>query len=383
MAASALAGLFTIAQPGPAGAQQAAPPPAVLVQTVEARPLGQQSELIGRASAVDKVDLRARVKGYLGPRKFTDGDPVKEGQVLFTIEPDTYQAAVDQKKAARDSAKATLANADGQLRRAAELLRTNTGTQVTYDQRLSEQLQAKAAVEQAEADLRDAEIQLSYTEIRSPITGRIGRASVSPGNLVGTDSSVLATVVSEHPMRVLFPVTQRELMEARRDGQTDGSGVAVQVKLADGSLYKEKGKLDFIDVTVDAKTDGQIVRAVFENADRTLTDGQTLRVVIEEKDPKMVLAVQQSAIALDQTGPYVFVVNDKNAVEQRPIKVGVSRDGLTGVESGLKAGDKVIVQGQQKVRPGMTVNPSPAAAALAPASTAPASTAPASTAKPK
>ena len=184
-------------------------------------------------------------------------------------------------------------------------------------------------------------------------------------------------------MRVLFPVTQRELMEARRDGQTDGSGVVVQVKLADGSLYKEKGKLDFIDVTVDARTDGQIVRAVFENADRTLTDGQTLRVVLEEKNPAMVLAVQESAIALDQTGPYVFAVNDKNVVEQRRIKVGVSRDGLTGVESGLKAGDKVIVQGQQKVRPGMTVAPSPAAAALAPASTAPASTAPASTAKPK
>ena len=383
MTAFALAGLLIIDQTGPARAQQAAPPPAVLVQTVEARPLAQQSELIGRAAAVDKVDLRARVKGYLGPRKFTDGDEVKEGQVLFTIEPDTYQAAVDQKKAARDAAKATLVNADGQLRRASELLRTNTGTQVTYDQRLSEQLQAKAAVEQAEADLRDAEIQLSYTEIRSPITGRIGRASVSPGNLVGTDSSVLATVVSEHPMRVLFPVTQRELMEARRDGQTDGSGVVVQVKLADGSLYKEKGKLDFIDVTVDARTDGQIVRAVFENADRTLTDGQTLRVVLEEKNPAMVLAVQESAIALDQTGPYVFAVNDKNVVEQRRIKVGVSRDGLTGVESGLKAGDKVIVQGQQKVRPGMTVAPSPAAAALAPASTAPASTAPASTAKPK
>ena len=117
----------------------------MLVQTVEAKPLAQQAELIGRAAAVDKVDLRARVKGYLGPRKFTDGDPVKEGQVLFTIEREPYQAAVDQKKAARDSAKAALANAEGQLRRAAELLRTNNGTQVTYDLRLSEQLQAKAA----------------------------------------------------------------------------------------------------------------------------------------------------------------------------------------------------------------------------------------------
>ena len=365
MTAFALAGLLTLAQAGSAGAQQGAPPPAVLVQAVEQKPIGQQSELIGRAAAVDKVDLRARVKGYLGPRKFTDGDQVKEGQLLFTIEPDTYQTTVDQKRAARDSAKATLTNAEGQLRRAAELLRTNNGTQVTYDQRLSEQLQAKANVEQAAADLRDAEIQLSYTEIRSPITGRIGRAAVSPGNIVGPDSGVLATVVSEHPIRVLFPVTQRELMDARRDGQVDGSGVVVQVRLADGSIYKEKGKLDFIDVTVDAKTDGQIVRALFDNADKALTDGMTLRVVIEEKNPAMVLAVPDAAIARDQTGPYVFTVNDKNVVEQRPIKTGAARDGMTGVESGLKAGDKVIVQGQQKVRPGMTVNPSPAPPPLA------------------
>lgn len=360
-----MAATAALAPDFPAYAQQAAPAPAVLVQTVEAKPLSAQSELIGRAAAVDKVDLRARVKGVLGPRKFTDGGPVKEGEILFTIERDSYQATVDQKTALRDSAKAALVNADGQFRRASELLRTNTGTQVTYDQRLSEQLQARAAVAQTEADLRDAQIQLSYTEIRSPITGRIGRAAVSPGNIVSPDSGVLATVVTEHPMRVLFPVTQRELMDARRDGQIDGSGVVVQLRLADGSLYKEKGKLDFIDVTVDAKTDGQTVRALFDNADGALTDGQTLRIVIEDKNPAMVLAVQQSAIAIDQTGPFVYVVNDKNVVEQRPIKPSVSRDGLTGVETGLKAGDKVIVQGQQKVRPGMVVNPSPAPPAIA------------------
>ncbi len=359
-----LMGLLATAYGISASAQQAGPPPAVLVQAVEAKPLSEQLEFIGRAAAVDKVELRARVKGYLGPRQFTDGGPVKKDQILFTIEREPYQAAVDQKTAVRDAAKAALANADGQLRRASELLRTNTGTQVTYDQRLSEQLQAKAAVEQAEADLRDAQIQLSYTEIRSPITGRIGRAAVSPGNVVGPDSGVLATVVSDQPMRVLFPVTQRELLDARRDGTKDGSELAVQVRLADGSLYKEKGKIDFIDVTVDAKTDGQIVRAEFPNADTTLTDGQTLRVVLEAKNPASVLAVPQAAVALDQTGSFVLVVNDKNVVEHRPIKTGVSRDGLTGVESGLKAGDKVIVQGQQKVRPGMTVNPSPAPAAL-------------------
>jgi membrane fusion protein, multidrug efflux system len=347
-----------------AEAQQGAPPPAVLVQPAELRPIAAQAEFIGRAAAVDKVELHARVKGFLGPRKFNDGDEVKTGQVLFTIEPEPYQAAVDQKIAQRDSAQAALNNAELQLKRAAELLRTNTGTQVTYDQRLSEQLQAKAALEDANAQLRDAQIQLSYTEIRSPIDGRIGRASVSPGNIVGPDSGVLATVVKENPIRVLFPVTQRELLEARRDNIA-GDPPSVRVRLADGSFYKEKGKLDFIDVTVDPKTDGQIVRATFDNKDGILTDGQTVRVVLEDTNAPSTIAIPQAAIAIDQAGPYVYVVNDKNVAEQRRIKTGVAREGLTAVTEGLKAGEKVIIQGQQRVRPGMTVTPT-----LAPATPA-------------
>ena len=341
----------------PAGAQQGAPPPAVLVQPAELKPLADQAEFIGRAAAVDKVELRARVKGFLGPRKFSDGDLVKEGQVLFTIEPEPYQAAVDQKVAQRDAAKAALTNAQLQLTRAEELLRTRTGTQVTYDQRLSEQLQAKAQLEDASAQLRDAEIQLSYTEIKSPIAGRIGRASVSPGNIVGPDSGVLATVVSENPIRVLFSITQRELLDARRDSGTSGDGLVVRLRLADGSLYKDKGKLDFIDVTADAKTDGQIVRAVFDNKQGLLTDGQTVRVIVEGEKVPTVVAVPQAAIAQDQSGPYLFIVNDKNVAEQKRVKTGVARDGLVAITEGLKAGERVIVQGQQRVRPGMTVNP--------------------------
>jgi membrane fusion protein, multidrug efflux system len=351
--------LFAVLQGVPAQAQQGAPPPAVLVQPAELKAIADQSEFIGRAAAVDKVELRARVKGFLGPRKFQDGDDVKEGQVLFTIEPEPYQAAVDQKVAQRDAAKAALANADTQLSRAEELLRSKTGTQVTYDQRLSEQLQAKAQLEDASAQLRDAQIQLSYTEIKSPIAGRIGRASVSPGNIVGPDSGVLATVVSENPIRVLFSVTQRELLDARRD-TTAGDALVVRLRLADGSLYKVKGKLDFIDVTADAKTDGQMVRAVFDNKDGLLTDGQTVRVIVEGEKVPTVVAVPQAAIALDQTGAYLYVVNDKNVAEQRRVKTGVSRDGLIAITEGLKPGEKVIIQGQQRVRPGMTVTPTEA-----------------------
>lgn len=351
------AGLAAMLLTAPARAQQGAPPPAVLVQPAELKPIADQAEFIGRAAAVDKVELRARVKGFLGPRKFKDGDMVKEGQVLFTIEPEPYQAAVDQKIAQRDAAKAALTNADLQLHRAEELLRSKTGTQQTYDQRLSERLQAKANLEDAAAQLRDAEIQLSYTEIKSPIDGRIGRAAVSPGNIVGPDSGVLATVVSENPIRVLFSITQRELLDARRDSTASGDNLVVRLRLADGSLYKEKGKLDFIDVTADAKTDGQMVRAVFDNKDGLLTDGQTVRVIVEGEKVPTVVAVPQAAIAQDQSGSYLFVVNDKNVAEQKRVKVGVARDGLAAITEGLKAGERVIIQGQQRVRPGMTVNP--------------------------
>jgi membrane fusion protein (multidrug efflux system) len=348
---------------GMAQAQQGAPPPAVLVQAAELKPLGARSEFIGRVAAIDKVDLRARVKGFLGPRKFTDGDKVKEGQVVFTIEPDTYQATVDQKMAQRDAAKAALVNSEIQLKRATELLRTNTGTQAVADQRQSEQLQAKAAVEEAEAQLRDAQINLSYTEIKSPIGGRIGKAAASPGNLVSPDSGVLATVVTENPMRVLFSVTQRELLEARKDGGgSGGDGLVVQLRLADDTIYSEKGKLDFLDVTVDPKTDGQIIRAVFQNKHDTLTDGMTVRVVLEAEKAPTVVAISEAAVALDQGGAYVFVVNDKNVAEQRRVKTGTARDGLLAVEQGLKAGEKVIIQGQQRVRQGMTVAPSAAPA---------------------
>ena len=363
-AAAVVAACLLAFAAAPVTGQQGAPPPAVLVQPAELTAIADQAEFIGRAAAVDKVDLRARVKGFLGPRKFNDGDLVKKDEVVFTIEPETYQAAVDQKIAQRDSATAALTNADLQLQRASELLRTNTGTKQTYDQRLSEQLQAKANLEDAKAQLRDAEIQLSYTEIRSPIEGRIGRAAVSPGNLVSPDSGVLATVVSETPIRVMFPVTQRELLEAKRNASI-GDPPAVRLKLADGSLYKEKGKIDFIDITVDPKTDGQIVRATFDNKDNMLTDGQTVRVIIEDNKPKTVVTVPQQAIALDQTGPYLFTVDDKNVVHLQRVKTGIARSGQLVISEGLKAGDKVVVQGQQRIRDGMTVAPSAVAPAAA------------------
>jgi membrane fusion protein, multidrug efflux system len=345
---SALAGL-------PAFAQQGGPPPAVLVAPAELRSMAKQAEFVGRAEALEKVDLRARVQGFLGPRLFKDGDEVKEGQVVFTIEKEPFEAAVDQRKAQLASAQATLANADQQLARTAELTRKGNAPVAQLDQRTAEQGQAKAAVMEAEANLRDAQIQLSYTDIKSPISGRIGRPAVSPGNLVGPDSGVLATVVKDDPMQVLFSVTQREMLEAR---DTDVTGkVRARVRLANGSLYNEKGRVDFLDVQVNPRTDGQTVRAMFPNPDDILTSGQTVRVIIEEKGGDDVLVIPESAIAIDQTGPYVFVVGQDDKVEQRRLRLGTRREGLAVVEEGLKPDERVVVQGQQRIRAGMTVAP--------------------------
>ena len=347
----------------PAPAQQPASTPlAVMVQPAEKRSLAGQREFIGRAQALDKVDLRARVQGFLGPRKFKDGDVVKNDQVLFIIEPEPYQAAVEKHEGQRAAAAAAVANAEFQFKRAQELVRTNVGTQQTLDQRTAELAGAKGAHTEASALLKDAQIKLSYTEVRSPIAGRIGRAAVPPGNVVGPVSGVLATVVAEQPMLVVFNVTQRELLEARRGGST-ASGLKARVRLADDSLYDEAGTLDFIDVQIDPRTDGQTLRATFANKDGALTEGQTVRVILEDRAPAQVIMVPQSTIASDQTGLFLFVVGPDNKVEQRRIKAGIERDGLVPIEDGLKEGEKVIVQGQQRVRPGMVVAPQ-----LAPAS---------------
>src|SRR6266478_6868988 len=277
---------FVILVGFPANAQQAAPPPAVLVQPAELRSMTKQAEFVGRAEALEKVDLRARVQGFLGARLFKDGDDVKEGQVVFTIEKEPFEAAVDQRKAQLAAAQATFANADQQLQRTAELARKGNAPIAQLDQRTAEQGQAKAAVLEAQANLRDAQIQLSYTEIKTPISGRIGRAAVSPGNLVGPDSGVLATVVQDNPMQVLFSVTQREMLETR-DSEVTGK-VRARVRLANGSLYGEKG------------------------GDK-------------------VVVIPQSAVAIDQTGSYVFVVDRDNKVEQRRVRIGTIREGLAVV----------------------------------------------------
>jgi membrane fusion protein, multidrug efflux system len=342
---------------GAAWAQPA--PPAVLVATAQMRDVSGTAEFVGRVKAVDKVDLRARVAGYLGPRLFKEGDQVKVDQTVFTLDPAPFEATLAQRKAEVAAADAALQLADLQARRGRELIKTKTIPQAELDLRESALLKARAAVDQAKAAQQAAEVDLSYTRIKSPITGRIGQAAYSPGNLVGPNSGVLATVVKQDPIQVVFNVSQRQLLAARRNMPADQvAALVARLRLADGSTYGEQGKLDFMGVQADPNTDSVPLRAVFPNPKDLLVDGMTVRVILEAGKPTQALVIPQSAIAQDQAGTYVFVVDAQNKAIRRPVKVEIQRDGTAIVKDGLAAGDRVIVQGQARVRPGLTVAPS-------------------------
>lgn len=351
--------LVMAAGAAPAVAQPA--PPAVLVATAAMRDVTNAAEFVGRVKAVDKVDLRARVSGYLGPRLFKEGDQVKTGQTVFTLDPAPFEATLAQRKAEVAAAKAALDLATVQAQRGRELIKTKTIPQSELDLREAALLKAQAVIEQAQAAQQAAEVDLSYTQIKSPVDGRIGQAAYSPGNLVGPDSGVLATVVKQDPIQVVFNVSQRQLLAARREVPAEEmAAFIVRLRLADGSTYSEPGKLDFVGVQADPNTNSIPLRAVFPNPKDMLADGMSVRVVLEAGKPAQALVIPQSAIAQDQAGTYVFVVDaDKKAV-MRKVKIEMQRDGTAVVKDGLAAGDRVIVQGQARVRPGMTVAPSPA-----------------------
>jgi membrane fusion protein (multidrug efflux system) len=334
----------------------AGPPPAVTVVKAITEDIRPQFRFTGRIEAVFKVDLRARVDGFLEKRFFTEGADVKEGELLFTIEKGLYQATLDEAKAGVATADASLKLADVEFNRQSELVQKNVGAQARLDEATAKQGEARGNVLAQKAAVDKAQLNLSYTDIRAPIAGRIGRANVAVGNFVGPASGALATIVSQDPIYVGFPVTQREILAYRKE-RSNPAEVVVYLQLADGSRYAQPGKINFLDVTVSQGTDTVLVRASFPNPDRTLVDGQLVSVVLEGGTAESAIVVPGQALQLDQAGAFVLVVDNENKVQIRRIEIGGPRGTNMILRKGLAAGERVVSEGIQRIRPGQVVNP--------------------------
>jgi membrane fusion protein, multidrug efflux system len=350
--------LIFVACGGAAAAQSPAPPPAVSVVPVTSRQVADVGDFVGRVTAIDKVDIVARVPGFLEQRNFTEGQQVKTGDLLFRIEQATYKAAVEQQQANLAKAKATEVNAALQLRRGQELVRNSNIPQSTVDQRAADEAAAQADVMQAQALLDQAQINLGYTEIRSPIDGRIGLAIFTEGNLVQPSSGTLATIVSQDPVYVIFQASERDVLAYKQrvaESPDKNPHVTVHIKLPNGKIHPHPGVSNFLDVQVDPTTDTVSVRVQVPNPEGFLIPGGIVGVGAERGPPQTALLVPQSAVQLDQAGRYVLLVDDAKKVELRRVTVGVEQGRDIVVTDGLKQGELVIVEGIQKVRPGQVV----------------------------
>jgi membrane fusion protein (multidrug efflux system) len=339
-------------------AQTAPPPPAVSVSPVASRQVTETGDFIGRVVAIDKVDIVARVAGFIEQRNFTEGQMVKTGDLLFHIEPDTYKAEVDQQEANLAKAKATEVNANLQLQRAQALVKNQNVPQSEVDQLAATELSSKADILQAQALLEQAKINLGYTEIRSPIDGRIGIANFTVGNLVSPSTGTLATIVSQDPIYVTFQASEADVIAYRKRvaaSPDKDPHVVVHIKLPDGTEYAHLGLTNFLDVQVQTDTDTVTARAQLPNPDGVLIPGGIVGVIVERGKPRYALMVPQAAVLLDQAGHYVLVVDDAKKVELRRIDTGPEHGKYVEAQSGLKEGDLVIIDGLQKVRPGQVV----------------------------
>jgi len=350
----------------PANAQQQQPPTAVPVGVVKAerKPIADALDFVGRVEAINRVEIRARVTGFLEQILFKEGDPVKEGAPLYRIEPGLFQAAVEQAEGALERSKASKVLTEVQLQRAEDLLAKSAGTAVARDQAKAADQGAAGTIMTDQANLATAKINLGYTEINAPVAGKISKTNVTKGNVVSPQSGTLTTIVSQDPMYVSFPVSQRDFLRARERGnQVDVTGINVRLRFADDTYYDQIGRINFVDVSVDRATDTVLVRATFPNPSGGLVDGQLVRVTAEAGTPTEKVVVPQAALIADQEGTYVFVVDNGKATIRR-IKVGGERGAETIVEQGLSGGELVIVQGLQGVRPGAPVRATPIQGAL-------------------
>lgn len=341
-------------------AEAAKVPPSVVVAPVVAKDVSEALEYVGRSEASQRVDIRARVSGVLIERPFTEGSEVDANALLFRIDPAEYQAAKDGADAEVARMEAAVEEASRNRERYKELLARDTASVAKFDEAKSKDLQAKAQLAAAKAELEKAKLNLGYTEITSPIAGRSGRANVDVGNLIGTDSGVLVTVLQLDPIDVLFSIGEREYLDYKKASQSgNGPVYGPKIRLANGEMYPHEGKFDLIDNEVDPATGTIEVRVKFANPEHLLLPGQFVNVELTSKTPTKQVVVPQAAVQENQTGPFVLVVGEGNRVEARPIKTGrrVGAD-IVALE-GLSAGETIVVEGIQKVRPGGEVTPTP------------------------
>jgi membrane fusion protein, multidrug efflux system len=358
----------------PASAQMPnGPPPAIGFIVAQKKPITQTQQFIGRIEAVNRVNIVARVIAQLEETPFTEGTEVKKGDVLYRLERPPFQAQVDSSQATVSQYEALLRNAILTTKRAQSLLATPAGQQSTVDSALAQQQAYETQILGAKAQLTTAQINLDYTTINSPIDGKIGRNAVTVGNIVGPTSGTLTTIVSQDPMYVTFPVPSPQFLNLNSyyAGKGGFNSVRIKVRLPDGTLYGPEGKLDFVDPSVASGTDTVNLRGEIPNPvnagtklgdlnRRPLVDGEFVTVLLEGAEPILALAIPRSAVLSDQQGSYVYVVGDDNTVSQKRITLGQTTPAVATVSAGLSEGDKVVVDGIQRIRPGAKVTPSPA-----------------------
>jgi membrane fusion protein (multidrug efflux system) len=327
----------------------------------------RSTEFLGRIQAIQSVDIRARVEGFLQEVHFREGQDVQKGDLLYVIEPAQYRAALNSAKAQLQSAQAGLVQAEQNLKRQQELRKRGTVAQATLDQAVAQRDTAAANVTAAQAGVETAQLNLGYTRVATPIDGRIGATAATVGNLVGPTSGVLATVVQLDPIRVVFSVNERDLLAVKRRStgvpqQAINARFVPTLRLSDGTMYPRPGNVEFVDNRVDPQTGTIAVYADFPNPDKLLLPGMLVTVLVRPEQPRRAIVVPIAAVQQDRTGPYVLVVDADGRVAQRRIEIEGQSDGSDVVKSGLREGENVIVQGLQKVRPGQTVKAVPEAA---------------------